>query len=89
VQQVKLDRCLLAGVPGDLSAEAIIGGCVEIAHGIGANVVAEGVETREQWQFVSLMGCDVAQGFLVGRPRPADELTVLLNASNHVPLTAV
>jgi EAL domain-containing protein (putative c-di-GMP-specific phosphodiesterase class I) len=35
------------------------------------------------------MGCDVAQGFLVGRPRPADELTVLLNASNHVPLTAV
>jgi diguanylate cyclase (GGDEF)-like protein len=89
VHQVKLDRSLLAGIPGDAGAEAIIGGCVEIAHGVGATVVAEGIETREQWQFVSLMGCDIAQGYLIGRPVPANELTVRLDVPSHVPLIAV
>ena len=89
IRQVKLDRSLLTDVPGDPGAEAIVGGCVEIAHGIGATVVAEGIETPEQWRFASLMGCDIAQGYLVGRPGPADELTPLLAAPNHVPLTLV
>ena len=89
IRQVKLDRSLLAGVPGDPGAEAVVGGCIEIAHGVGATVVAEGIETPEQWQFVSLMGCDIAQGYLVGRPGPADELTPLLLAPNRIPLTAV
>jgi diguanylate cyclase (GGDEF)-like protein len=89
VHQVKLDRSLLAGVPGDAAAEAIVGGCVEIAHGVGATVVAEGIETKEQWQFVSLMGCDIAQGHLIGRPVPADELTARLDVPSHVPLIAV
>ena len=88
VEQVKLDRSLLAGVPGDAGAEAIIGGCVEIAHGIGATVVAEGVETREQWRFVYLMGCDIAQGYLVGRPMPAHEITALLEMPRIAPLAA-
>ena len=89
IRQVKLDRSLLTDVPGDPGAESIVGGCVEIAHGIGATVVAEGVETPDQWRFASLMGCDIAQGYLVGRPGPADELTPLLAAPNHVPLTVV
>jgi diguanylate cyclase (GGDEF)-like protein len=89
VRQVKLDRSLLVGVPGDPGAEAVIGGCVEIAHGVGATVVAEGIETPEQWRFVALMGCDIAQGYIVGRPCPADELTPLLLAPNRIPLTAV
>ena len=88
VEQVKLDRSLLAGVPGDAGAEAIIGGCVEIAHGIGATVVAEGVETREQWRFVYLMGCDIAQGYLIGRPMPAHEITALLEMPRLAPLAA-
>lgn len=89
VQQIKLDRCLLEGVPGDSGAEAIIGGCVEIAHGVGATVVAEGIETREQWHFVSMMGCDVAQGYLIGRPMMASELTERLDVPSHIPLIAV
>jgi len=89
IRQVKLDRSLLAGVPGDPRAEAVIGGCVEIAHGIGATVVAEGIETSEQWRFASLMGCDIAQGYLVGRPGRADGLTALLKAPNRIPLTIV
>ena len=88
ISQVKLDRELLAGVPGDTAAEAIVGGSIEIAHGVGATVVAEGIETRAQWRFAFLMGCDVAQGYLIGRPAAADDLTNLLEAPRLVPLTA-
>ena len=87
VQQIKLDRCLIEGIPGDPGAEAIIGGCVEIAHGVGATVVAEGIETQEQWQFVSMMGCDIAQGYLIGRPAPAGETESLLDVPRVVPLS--
>ena len=88
LQQVKLDRSLLAGVPGDTSAEAVVGGSVEIAHGLGATVVAEGVETHDQLTFVYLMGCDIAQGYLIGRPAPADDVTSLLELPRLAPLTA-
>jgi diguanylate cyclase (GGDEF)-like protein len=87
IRQVKLDRSLLADVPGDESAEAIVGGSVEIAHGLGALVVAEGIETRQQWRFAHTMGCDIAQGYLIGRPAPADELLQLFDAPRLVPLS--
>ena len=87
ILQVKLDRSLLAGVPGDESAEAIVGGSVEIAHGLGALVVAEGIETHAQWRFAHTMGCDIAQGHLVGRAAPADELLELFDAPRFVPLS--
>ena len=88
IQQVKLDRKLLAGLPGDKGAEAVVGGSVEIAHGLGATVVAEGVETRDQLRFVYLMGCDIAQGYLIGRPAPARETESLLDTPRVVPLSA-
>jgi diguanylate cyclase len=84
VHVVKLDRSLLADVPGEPTAEAIVGGSVELAHALGAIVVAEGIETREQWRFVHMLGCDVAQGYLVGRPAPADEISELLQEAPAV-----
>jgi len=75
IQQVKLDRSLMADIPGDPAAEAIVGGSVEIAHALGATVVAEGIETDDQWTCAATFGCDVAQGYLVGRPGPAAEIT--------------
>ena len=84
VHQVKLDQSLLAGVPGDKAAEAIVTGSVEIAHAVGATVVAEGIETQEQWNFVNRIGCDIAQGYLLGRPGPGDELETLLATAPSV-----
>jgi EAL domain-containing protein (putative c-di-GMP-specific phosphodiesterase class I) len=78
VQQIKLDRSLLADTPGDATAEAIVTGCVEIAHAIGATIVVEGIETHDQWRFAHTVGCDVAQGYLIGRPVPGDELAMRL-----------
>ena len=79
VQIVKLDRSLIAGLPGEPGAEAIVRGSIDLAHALGAIVVAEGIETREQWAAVRALGCDVAQGYLVGRPMPAEDLEQILD----------
>jgi diguanylate cyclase (GGDEF)-like protein len=83
-QQVKLDHSLLAGVPGDAAAEAIVRGSVDLAHALRAAVVAEGIETFEQWEFVCDIGCDIAQGYLIGAPVPATEITSLLELAPSV-----
>ncbi len=84
VQQIKLDRALLACVPGDPAAGVIFRSCVEIAHAIGATVVAEGIETQEQRKLAFALGCDIGQGYLIGRPLSADELTALLQKAPGV-----
>jgi diguanylate cyclase (GGDEF)-like protein len=73
--QVKLDGTFTQGIPGDPADEAIVRSTIELAHKLGATVVAEGVETPEQWHHLADLGCDIAQGYLIGRPVPADELT--------------
>ena len=88
VQQIKLDRSLLADAPGDAPAEAIVSSCVEIAHAIGATVVAEGIETHDQWMFAYAVGCDAGQGYLIGRPAPGDELLELLQEAPAVSYAA-
>jgi diguanylate cyclase (GGDEF)-like protein len=84
VQQVKLDHSLLAGVPGDPAAEAIVSGSVDLAHALGAAIVAEGIERYDQWEFVCRIGCDIAQGYLIGEPVPGREITSLLESAPSV-----
>ncbi|MBU8543730.1 MULTISPECIES: putative bifunctional diguanylate cyclase/phosphodiesterase [Roseomonadaceae] len=77
---IKLDRSFILGlgepatadsVPGRRIADAIM----RLAHGLGAEVVAEGVETEAQLNVLRQLGCDHAQGFLLGRPMPAEALS--------------
>jgi diguanylate cyclase (GGDEF)-like protein len=84
VQIVKLDRSLLANAPAEPAASAILRGSIELAHAIGATVVVEGVETREQWELVHALGCDIAQGYLLGRPVPAAEVELVLQTAPAV-----
>ena len=49
----------------------IVRSTVELAHNLGLNVIAEGVESDETWRRLRALGCDVAQGWLIGRPLPA------------------
>jgi diguanylate cyclase (GGDEF)-like protein len=84
VQVVKLDRSLIANARGEPAARAIVRGSIDLAHSIGATVIAEGVETEEQLELVRELGCDIAQGYLVGRPAPPHEIAMRLLAAPAV-----
>ena len=75
---LKLDRVFLTG-PGDPArTRTIVQAVIEMAHGLGLAVVAEGVETAEQLALVRRLGCDLAQGYLLARPVPVADLHRLL-----------
>jgi diguanylate cyclase (GGDEF)-like protein len=74
VTELKLDRTFLMGAPADKRAVAVIRSTIELAHSLGLRIVAEGIETLAALALVDDLGCDAAQGFLMGRPVPAEEL---------------
>jgi len=59
---------------------AIVRSIVDLAHSLGLRVVAEGVETIESWRALEVLGCDLAQGYLISRPVPGDEVVRWLAA---------
>ena len=73
VDRLKIDRSFVADVPGDRNAESLVGGIIGLAHALGLAVVAEGVETQAQRDFLARLDCDQAQGYLIGRPVDADQ----------------
>jgi diguanylate cyclase (GGDEF)-like protein len=74
IDGIKIDRSFVAGLPEDGSSGAIVAAVVGMAHALGRTVTAEGIETSEQFAFLKALGCDLAQGYLLGRPLPFDEL---------------
>jgi EAL domain-containing protein (putative c-di-GMP-specific phosphodiesterase class I) len=75
---IKIDRSFVAGVHVHPKDTAIVSNVINLAHALGLRTVAEGVETAEQLDTVRDMGCDVAQGYLLGTPCPAADMTALL-----------
>ncbi|MDT0164582.1 EAL domain-containing protein [Actinotalea sp. AC32] len=73
VDTVKLDRSFVGDLlsPGRSPALDILGSVTDLAHALGKQVVAEGVETRAQRDHLVALGCDFGQGYLFGRPEPA------------------
>jgi len=74
---VKIDAALTALAEQDGSERALYEAVVAMAHKLGLEVVAEGVETEAQLALLKDAGCDFAQGFAIGRPMTADELEAL------------
>ena len=75
---LKIDRSFVHDLETDPDAEAVAKSIVALAHALGMRVVAEGVETDGQLRLLTELGCDMAQGFLLGRPMSADRLSSLL-----------
>lgn len=78
VDVLKIDRSFISDVASDPSAAAVATSIVAIAHSLGLQAIAEGVETREQLDFLCRCGCDSCQGFYFSRPVPAEEFAHLL-----------
>jgi EAL domain-containing protein (putative c-di-GMP-specific phosphodiesterase class I) len=68
---LKLDRSFVQHLPTSETDAAVAGAVVTLARQLGLSVVAEGVETGAQQEFLAGLGCDVLQGFLFARPMPA------------------
>ena len=78
VDGIKIDKSFVIDMPHDQSDAAIVRSTIDLAHNLGLKVVAEGVESHEAWRRLEELGCDLAQGFHVSRPLPADAMTRLL-----------
>jgi len=74
LDRLKIDRSFVSGIPHDVDDVAITEAIIAVAHKMHLEVVAEGVETREQLAFLRAADCDLVQGFLIGRPITAEEL---------------
>ena len=72
VQEIKVDRSFVMTMGANESDAAIVKSIVELGHNLGLRVVAEGVEDRVSWDLLARQHCDIAQGYFMSRPIPAD-----------------
>jgi diguanylate cyclase (GGDEF)-like protein/PAS domain S-box-containing protein len=81
---LKIDRSFVADIPGDPNDKAIVQAIIGIAHNLGMKVIAEGVETGEQVEFMLMQDCDEIQGFYFCKPLPVDEITEMLRGERRL-----
>ena len=74
VDTLKIDRSFIMDIPGDADDENLVRAIIRMSHSLHLRVVAEGVETEKQQQFLREQGCDELQGFLLGRPGSVEQL---------------
>src|SRR5204863_3217224 len=79
VDTIKVDRSFIDGIDRDGRDAAIVERIADLAHVLDMTCVAEGVETRQQLDRLRQLGCDAAQGYLLGRPVDASTLTARLD----------
>ena len=72
VNELKIDRTFIKGIPADVNNMAIVEAVLAMASHLGFNITAEGVETRQQLQFLKQQSCHFYQGYLASKPLPAD-----------------
>jgi EAL domain-containing protein (putative c-di-GMP-specific phosphodiesterase class I) len=75
---IKVDRSFVGDIPNDQDDTAITAAIIAMAHSLRLRVVAEGVETEEQIEYLRQQQCDMGQGYIFCRPIPADQVTRLL-----------
>lgn len=78
VDTVKIDQAFIAGLGREAASRTIVTAIIQLAHDLGMNVVAEGVETDAQRRQLIELGCDFCQGFYFARPMPAARVSALM-----------
>jgi EAL domain-containing protein (putative c-di-GMP-specific phosphodiesterase class I) len=78
IQKLKIDQSFVRDVTSDSNDATMVRTIILMAHSLKLHVIAEGVETEEQATYLRESGCERAQGYLFGRPMPADEFRKLI-----------
>jgi EAL domain-containing protein (putative c-di-GMP-specific phosphodiesterase class I) len=74
VDEIKIDKSFVKEMAVDGDDTVIVRSIIDLAHNLGLQVIAEGVEDQETWDALVILGSDAAQGYFMSRPIPADEL---------------
>jgi EAL domain-containing protein (putative c-di-GMP-specific phosphodiesterase class I) len=82
IDTLKIDRSFVTDCINNKDDREIIKTIISMARNLGMNTVAEGVETREQQEFLIRHGCHALQGYYLGRPVPADKFEEMLHESH-------
>jgi diguanylate cyclase (GGDEF)-like protein/PAS domain S-box-containing protein len=85
VQSLKIDRTFVERLCRPNGTGSIVDAIISMAHSLGLEVVAEGVETEEQWEYLRELKCDTVQGYLFSKPLPAAEVAAMLKRSRIHP----
>jgi EAL domain-containing protein (putative c-di-GMP-specific phosphodiesterase class I) len=74
-EEIKIDRSFVIDMPLADSDAVIVRSTIDLGHNLGMRVVAEGVETREAFDLLASVECDLGQGYYMARPMTAEQLT--------------
>jgi diguanylate cyclase (GGDEF)-like protein/PAS domain S-box-containing protein len=74
IDQLKIDRSFVSALPDDPTAASLTHAVIALGQGLGLQVIAEGVETKEQMEFLIVAGCDLAQGYYFSKPLKPPEM---------------
>ena len=88
VSTVKIDRNFVMDLPEDKESAVLVQAIIAMAHGLRLEVIAEGVETYAQWDYLRGLGCDFAQGYHFGKPMPREQFELFLQAQADKPVRA-
>ena len=84
LDQIKIDQSFVRDIATDQNDAAIVQTIIAMTESLGLDVIAEGVETEAQHEFLDLRGCRAFQGFLFGRPMPVEQFVKLLGVLDEV-----
>ena len=79
IDTIKIDKSFIDEITEDSKEEAIAESIISLAHKMNLSVIAEGIETKKQLEFIKEQKCDKAQGFYFSKPLPVEEVEKLLS----------
>jgi diguanylate cyclase (GGDEF)-like protein len=88
VHEVKIDRSFIQALESKPDFATVVRAAIEMGHGLGLKVVAEGIETEAAAGWLREFGCDIAQGYLYAKPMPLEALEKWLEGKERVPVIA-
>lgn len=84
IDVVKIDKCFVDDTEKSVLGKQLMKSMISLAKSIGLEVVAEGVETRDQYELLQDNNCDLIQGYLISKPIPESDINIFLMKTSYV-----